>query len=124
MLVKSPKPVTLVPGNVSADGKVTGTRLSGARVSQGIYTLTISGSTFSPGFTGTIPSIQAIVSPHVITIIGSNKVLDPTCDTTGQKIRSNGSAVLQVDCFVFDPASGPKPTDAAFDVQISGPSHG
>ena len=119
-LVRSPQPIMLVPGNVSADGKVTGARLSGARESQGVYTLTIRGDTFAPS--GKVAAVQSMVTPQVLTIAGSNKVLDPTCDTSGERIASNGSATVQVECFTFDPAAGWRPTDAAFDVQISGPS--
>ena len=119
-LVKSPKPIALVPGNVSADGKVTGAHLRGARVSEGVYTLTIIGDTFARN--RTVMPIQSLVSPHAYTIVVSNTVIDPTCDTSGGSIGANGSAKVEVRCFAFDPATGWKPTDAAFDVQISGPN--
>ena len=118
--VRSPKPIALVPGNVSADGKVSGPRLSGARVSEGVYTLTIRGDTFAPN--GAVARVQSMVSPQVITVVGTNKVLDPTCDTSGESIASNGSATVEVDCFTFDPAAGWQPTDATFDFQMVGPS--
>ena len=117
-LVKSPSPLTVVPGNVSASGKVTGSHLRGARTSQGVYTLTIIGRTFSQS--GTVSAVQSLVTPQVITIVGSNKVLDPTCDTSAPKFTSTGAAIVQVRCFTFDPAAGWAPTDAAFDVQFSG----
>jgi hypothetical protein len=118
VLVKSPSAVTLVPGNVSASGKVTGSRLRGARVSEGVYTLTIIGRTFSPSLT--IRGMQSMVTPQVITIVGSNKVLGPSCDTSPPKFTSAGAAIVQVSCFTFDPALGWTPADAAFDVQFTG----
>jgi hypothetical protein len=120
VLVKSPKPLVLLPGNVSADGKVTGPHLSGARVRQGVYTLTIIGATFAPS--STVARIQSLVSPHVITIVGSNKVIDPTCDTSAGRVAANGSAKIEIDCYRFDPGTGWQPADAAFDVQVSGPT--
>jgi hypothetical protein len=118
-LVKAPKPTALVPGNVSADGKVTGAHLKGQRVGQGRYTLTIIGATFAAN--RTTARIQSLVTPQVITIQGSNRVIDPTCDTSGGALAANGSAKVEVDCFTFDPAKGWQPTDAAFDFQIVGP---
>jgi hypothetical protein len=117
-LVRSVQPVALVPGSVSADGKVTGTRLTGERVSQGVYTLTINGPAF--GQNGKASAVRTLVTPQVITIAGSNRVVAPTCDTSGTGFASDGSRTVQVSCFAFDPATGWAPIDASFDVQFAG----
>jgi hypothetical protein len=119
--VRSPKPLVFLPASVSANGKVTGARVTGRRLSAGVYTLTITGNTF--GANAKVAGVQSVVTPQVITIAGSNRVIDPTCDTAGKSVASNGPTTLKVECFTFDPASGWQPTDAAFDVQIAGPSH-
>jgi len=115
--VRSPKPVVLVPGSVSANGKVTGTRMTGGRASLGVYTITISGGTFASN--KTFKQIESMVGVHASS---NGKVIDPTCDTSGGTVGSNGSATVEVDCFTYDLASGRQPTDAAFDIQVIGPS--
>jgi len=120
-LVKAPGAVNFVPASVSAHGKVTGRWVTGARVSEGVYTLTIRGDTFAPN--AAITPIQSIVSPQVLTISGAgfSRKVAPTCETASKAIASNGAARVEVDCFTFDPASGWQPTDAAFDIQVIGP---
>lgn len=110
--VTSPKAVVMVPGSVSAAGKVTGARMTGGRVSTGVYTITISGGTFAPGRTG-----QAFASARMVSGGGIN--IPQICDVASMDIALNGSARAQVDCFT--PGSGGlKPADAAFDLQIVG----
>ena len=119
--VFSAKPLMLLPGSVSAAGKVTGARMSGGRVSQGVYTLTILGNSFASSKT----SVHATISPLVTgTADGTGTSAQfpgpPSCETASETIAQNGSATVQVDCFAYG-SSGWKPTDAAFDVQIVGP---
>lgn len=122
--VRAAKPITLVTGSMSANGKLQGSLSHGTERSTGVYTLTIAGDTFAPN--KLFPQVRAIVSSRTITVVGTNgaadKVLDPTCDTSGGDIASDGSATLEVDCFTYDPAAGWVPTDTAFDFQMLGPS--
>jgi len=123
--VRSPRPLAILPASVAADGKVTGAHMTGGRVSAGVYTLTIRGDEFAPNrFGGIVTPVQSIISARVLTVIGSGfpTKVPPTCETASEQIASNGSATVEVDCFTYDPAAGWQPTDAAFDVQVSGPS--
>jgi hypothetical protein len=121
--VRSAKPITLIPASVSADGKVTGARVTGQRVSQGVYTLTIHGATFAAN--NAITPVQSMISPDVITIVGSNRTTPSSCEVASQTVPSNGSAQLEVDCFSLDSSTATwLPADAAFTVDISGPTAG
>jgi hypothetical protein len=118
-VVKSAKPETLVAGSASANGKVSGPRVTGGRASVGVYTLTISGSTFSARTAGGHAWNN---TPRYKAGLGS-KLSPPTCDTASEVFASNGSATVEVDCFTYDPATGWQPADTAFDFQMVGPSH-
>jgi len=119
-LVQSAKPLVLLPANVSADGKVTGARMTGGRVSEGVYTLTIRGDSFAANRIST--PIQSMVSP--IDGTGTSAQFSAptaaTCQVSTETIAQNGSAKVEVDCFTFGSA-GWKPADSAFDVQVVGP---
>lgn len=115
--VSSAKPLVLLPAKVSADGKVTGARITGGRVSAGVYTLTIQGTSFGVGRSA---PVNSSVSP-TITISGKGvTTIPPQCSVSGESMLSNGSAKVRVNCFAYGPA-GWQPTDAAFDFQIVGP---
>ena len=119
--VRSARPTTLVYGSMSADGKLVGGLSHGTERSTGVYTLTISGDTFVPG---TLSLVRSTISPQVITISGSGfeQKVPPTCQIATERITQNGGALLEVDCFTYDAASGWQPANAAFDFQIVGPS--
>lgn len=123
-LVRSTKPVMLMSGSVGLSGTISGAGLSGGRVSEGVYVITIRGDSFAPA--RNFPRVRATVTPEVITIIGGNGAsakLAPSCAVASRNIASNGGATAEVDCFKFDAASGDwVPTDAAFDLQLVGPS--
>jgi len=121
-LVRSPKPVMLVSGSMSANGKLIGGLAHGTEKSTGVYTLTINGDTFAPNKTFLLPRMS--VTPQVITISGSGfeQKVPPTCEVASETIAQNGSATAEVDCFTYDAASGWQPADAAFDFQMLGPS--
>jgi hypothetical protein len=117
--VRSPNPLVLLPAGVSAAGKVTGPRMTGGRVSEGVYTLTIRGDTFAASKIST--PIHTAVSAYADGTGTSAKFATPsTCEVATKTIAPNGSARLEVDCFAFGSA-GWKPADTAFDVQIAGP---
>jgi hypothetical protein len=118
-LVKSPKPITLVPGSVSAAGKVTGAHLTGTRVSQGVYTLTISGNTFA----ATKAPIAELFAVARTSTPGHQIHQAQYCGTAREAIASNGSATAEVDCLAYDPATGWTPADTPFDVEMIGPGH-
>lgn len=119
-LVQSAKPLVLLPGSVSADGTVSGARMTGGRVSEGVYTLTIRGDSFAANRVST--PVHSIVSP-ILTIAGKGvtKNTPPTCGVSSENIASNGSATVEVDCFTYDASAGWQPADTAFDFQIVGP---
>ena len=122
-LVKAPKPVTLVSGSMSANGKLLGGLSHGTEKSTGVYTLTINGNTFAPN-NKLFLQPRLSISPQVITINGSGfeQKIAPTCAVATETIAANGSATAEVDCFTYDAASGWVPADAAFDFQMLGPS--
>lgn len=121
-LVRAPKPVTLVSGSMSADGKLIGGLSHGTERSTGVYTLTINGNTFAPNKSFLQPRLS--ITPQVITISGAGfeQKVPPTCEVASETIAANGSATAEVDCFTYDPASGWQPADAGFDFQMVGPS--
>jgi hypothetical protein len=118
--VRSAKPLVLLPANVSADGTVSGARMTGGRVSEGVYTLTIRGDSFAASSIST--PIHSMVSSHVADGTGTNARFDTpsSCGVSSETIAQNGSARVEVDCFTFGSA-GWQPADASFDVQIVGP---
>jgi hypothetical protein len=121
-LVRAPKPVMLVSGSMSANGKLIGGLSHGTEKSTGVYTLTINGDAFAPN--KSFPAPRLSVTPQVITIQGSGfeqKVV-PTCAVASETIASNGGATAEVDCFTYDPAAGWQPSEAAFDFLMIGPS--
>jgi hypothetical protein len=118
-LVKSAKPVVLLPASVSAAGKVNGARMTGGRVSAGVYTLTIRGDSF--GLNKASTPVHSSVSP-ILTISGKGvTTIPPQCGVSSETLAANGSAKVEVDCFAYAPASGWQPADTAFDFQIVGP---
>ena len=121
-LVKSPRPVTLVSGSMSANGKLIGGLSHGTERSTGVYTLTINGNPFAAN--KFFPQPRLSVTPQVITISGSgfDQKVPATCEIASETMTPNGSATAEVDCFTYDPASGWKPADAAFDFQMLGAS--
>jgi hypothetical protein len=121
-LVRAPKPVTLVSGVMSANGKLIGGLSHGTERSTGVYTLTINGATFAPF--KPFPEPRLSVTPHMITISGSgfDQKVPATCEIASETIAKDGSATAEVDCFTYDPASGWKPASAAFDFQMLGAS--
>jgi hypothetical protein len=120
-ILRTGHPTRLVSGNVSTDGKVVGSGLTGGRKSAGVYTLTVTGNTFArkPFVTG-----QAIVSPIVLEAFVNGRVVKvpPSCDVAAKSFASNGSAKAEVDCFTYGGSTGWVPTDASFDFQMTGPS--
>jgi hypothetical protein len=118
-LVKSPQPVTLISGSVSADGKVAGARLTGHRASAGVYTLTVSANAFH--LTDRTAAGHAWNNSKPVKS-STGTMIPSTCDTAGEVIKPNGSATVEVDCFTYDGATGWVPTDAAFDFLMLGPS--
>ena len=117
-LVRAPKPVMLVSGDVSASGKVTGPRLTGGRQSVGVYTLTIRGDTFAPS---PLSKVHATAGPFTFT--GHASRYSPAiCNVASEDLAPNGSATAEVDCFTYDDVAGWQPTDVAFDFQMVGPS--
>jgi hypothetical protein len=121
-LVKAPKPVTLVSGSMSANGKLLGGLSHGTERSPGVYTLTINGTPFAANKVFPLPRLS--VTPHMITITGSgfDRTVPATCEIANETIAKDGSATAEVDCFTYDPAAGWTPASAAFDFQLLGPS--
>jgi hypothetical protein len=118
--VRSAKPITLVTGSMSANGKLVGGLMHGTERSTGVYTLTIIGDTFSPNLRFAAPHTS--VTP-VITIFGKGAATNPpNCVVSSEAMDSSGGATAEVDCFTYDPAAGWVPADTAFDVQMVGPS--
>jgi hypothetical protein len=118
-MVKAAKPTTLVSGNVAANGKVTGARVTGGRKSLGVYTLTISGNTFLPAASSR--HLRDKVEAVLFTAPGQRAV-PSQCEVASEQLAANGGATSEVDCFTLDPAAGWQPTDSAFDFQMEGPS--
>lgn len=115
--VRSPQPLVLLPAHVSANGKVVGPRLTGSRSSAGVYTLTVRGDTFAPNATS-----RGVYTVNT-SILSKGAAPGPaTCAVASENLTSNGGAKAEVDCYTFNGAVGWQPTDAAFDLQIAGPS--
>jgi hypothetical protein len=117
-IVRDAKPVMLIAGAVDSAGKVSGPRVTGARESAGVYTLTIRGDTFAPSRKAS--TVQVALSTLFVDTKAAPRL--PSCGVSSQNLASNGSATLEVECFTYDPAAGWQPTDAAFDFQVVGPS--
>ena len=123
-ILRTGHPTRLVSGSVSADGTVTGARLTGARQSTGVYTVIISGytfathKTFAPGQT----TVSPLVLEGYLTSDGRRINVPPRCDVASQHIALNGSAKVEVDCFTYDAKTGWIPTDASFDFVMLGPA--
>jgi hypothetical protein len=117
-LVRAPKPVMLVSGNMPADGKLIGGLSHGTEKSTGVYTLTIRGDTFAPN--GANAALRSVVTP----VVPANAVGigPPMCSVAAENVASNGGATAEVDCFSYDPAAGWQPASTAFDFQMVGPS--
>jgi hypothetical protein len=119
-LVRAPKPVILVSGSMSANGKWFGGLAHGSEKSTGVYTLTINGDTFAPN--STARGVHTFVTPLLRT--GADGTTAPShCGVSTETVASDGSAGVEIDCFAYDPAAGWQPADAAFDVQVLGPGH-
>jgi hypothetical protein len=119
-LVKTPKPVTLVSGSMSANGKLTGSLSHGTEKSTGVYTLTINGGAFAQRKAALHPlNIQIAVDMNAK---GVATIPPPACVVASEDLASNGGATAEVDCFAYDPAAGWKPAEAGFDFQMLGPS--
>ncbi len=121
-LVRAPQATMQLTGSVSLDGLVSGPRLTGNRVSEGVYSLTIAGDTFAP--TLRTKHLRAFVSaklPAVTDPTGAHSA-PPICEVASEAMASNGSATAEVDCITFDPGTLWEPADASFDVLFLGPS--
>ena len=123
-LVRAPQPVMLVSGGVGTDGTATGPGVSGGRVSEGVFVITIRGDMFAPTNNARTKHLRATVTPQFVDGTGTSARFDgpPTCGVKSENIASNGGATVEVDCLTFDPATGWQPADAAFDLQMVGPS--
>ena len=118
--VRSIKPIALVTGSVGADGKVTGAGLTGGRVSQGEYVITVRGDSFSRS-SALWPHMHASITP-AITINGSGlRSAPPHCGVASEDISSNGGGTAYVICYSLNGVVWEQ-QDASFDLTLAGPS--
>lgn len=113
----------MLAANVSSDGKVTGARVHGERATTGVYTLTIIGDTFGSGASGRHlrDKIEAVLFTPLLDRKSRNGTVTHCSGNDKDRTAApDGSIVLEVDCFAYDPASGWQPADSAFDVQMVG----
>ena len=120
-LVRAPQPAMLVSGGVGPDGTVTGPGLSGGRVSEGDYVITIRGDMFSPTSNLRTKHLRMVVEP-TITIDGRGvPTISPQCGVASTDISSNGGGTAHVVCYSLDNSVWVE-QDASFDLLLVGPS--
>lgn len=120
-LVRAPQPTMLVSGQVGADGLVTGPGLSGGRVSEGDYVITIRGDMFSPTSSARTKHLRAFVEPTFTVNASGLRTIPPQCGVVSTDISSNGGGTARVLCYSVDGTTWVE-QDASFDLALLGPS--